>query len=181
MNDGDWIRVRRGSVDQICAAAKEYASLYEPVSPHKVSAVVSRSFDKSFVVRFLGATPPYAFNNLLLWLDRPPGMPEVGDAQGWMTAPGSGIRYGLIPDHDNPDGDTLVGSSVEGQSIEVYSPECAVCLRNRPLGKTLTEPRLDLAALSGSVEIELLFDADTDFGNPPFSITHPPDNDWNSP
>jgi hypothetical protein len=120
---------------------------------------------------------PYAFANLIAWLNEPPAIEHVSDAVGWYSSRSSGVRYFLRPDDINTAGDTLVGVPPSGSAVSVYLPELNVCELTSQVAyvsDTDLVPR-DVAAV---LVFDVVLDVDESFGNPNFELTHEIDTRW---
>lgn len=163
----DWILVRGGTPEAIRRAVTRYAGLFAHKVPSVHRVVVYRLDGDRHPVRFDPPLPPYAFTNLINWLDDPHMSKGAGGAVGWFTSPGTGVRYFLAPKRPNTGGDTLVGVSDAGEEVEVFLPDCGL----RPARNNITpmtEPAVLFPELSPVAEFEVEVDSHRSFGNPDF-------------
>jgi hypothetical protein len=163
----DWILVVGGSEDEIEEAARSYFSLSEPEIPVTTTVSLAPLPGGRWSLRFEPRLPPYAFTNLVNWLDDGEVLSSDG-AIGWLTA-SSGVRYVLQTDLDNPDRDTALALSSRGESFEVYLPETTLRRRSARV-RSVREP---LVPETGhpSRRFQVVVEADPSFGNPGFAVT----------
>jgi hypothetical protein len=164
-----WILLEGSSAAAIEAAVTKHAGLTRPEIPSTHRVLVYPLEGKSYGVFFEPPIPPYAFTNLIGWLDDPRMTPGVVRAVGWLIAPGDGTRYFLTPQRANAGGDTLVGVSEEGVEVSVFLPDCRVRRSSRRLAPG-PEPRLPLQGVEPAAVFEITVDADRSFGNPDFAV-----------
>lgn len=162
----DWIFVRGGTPEGIQKAVVAHTG----IAARKVSSVhrvtVHRFVGDGHAVRFDPPLPPYAFANLIGWLDDPRRNAGAAGAVGWFTSPGTGVRYYLAPKRAGRGGDTLVGASEAGEGVEVFLPTCRL-RRSRNDAPPPPEPE-PTAGSDPVAEFEIEVDADRSFGNPDF-------------
>jgi len=173
----DWILVKHGTPELIRAAVLSHADVTVPEKPQAFTARVTPLSSGGHAVEFNDKAPPYAFANLISWLNDPPDIEDVSDAIGWYTSPSTEIRYFLRPDDDNPSGDTLVGASKDSESISVYLPELAVCRRSSQVGY-VSDTDLVQQNAAPVLSFDVVLDVDESFGNPKFELTHEIDARW---
>jgi hypothetical protein len=162
----DWILLRGGTPEAIRKAVTRHAGLFAHKVPSKHRVLVYRLDGDEHAVRFDPSLPPYAFANLINWLDDP-RMSKGAGAVGWFASPGTGVRYSLAPKRAGKGGDTLVGVSDAGDQIEVFLPSGRL-RRTRHDAAPAVEPEVSFAELSPVAEFEIEVDADRSFGNPDF-------------
>src|SRR4051794_39057101 len=109
-----WILVEGSSPEDIRRAVTEHSGVARPVQPSTHQVSVFQVEAGRYAVTFAPPVPPYAFANLIGWLDDPRMTPGSRRAVGWLTAPGSGARYFLAPRRPNAGGDTLAGVGADG-------------------------------------------------------------------
>jgi hypothetical protein len=99
-----WILIEGSSAAAIQKAITKYSGLAKPVLPtvHRVSVFPLDGTRHG--VFFEPPVPPYAFTNLIGWLDDPRMTAGAASAVGWLTAPGNGTRYFLAPQRANAGG-----------------------------------------------------------------------------
>jgi hypothetical protein len=163
-----WILVEGSSPDAIRKAVVEHSELTGKVQPSGHQVTILPLGAGRWGITFDPPAPPYAFTNLIGWLDDPEMTQGARRAFGWLVAPSSGIRYFLAPQSPNQGGDTLVGVGADGSRVSVYLPECAVS-RCADRLTAITEPALP-ASGAPVVSFEVTLDADTAFGNPQFAV-----------
>lgn len=174
----DWINVRLGSPSEVQRAVESYSELSEHLECREVMAEITKIQDGTVGVTFSEHIPPYAFLNLMGWLNGPPDVEGVTSATGWYSSPSSGIRYAFWPDESNPQGDTLIGVSSEGERVSVYQPDLSFCRRSQPVDQP-SEPTLE--STKDSIRMKFLVPVEVmeNFGNPALEFTHVPDTPWN--
>lgn len=163
----DWILVRGGTPKAIQKAVVEHAGVcrHEVPSTHRAAVYAIDGGDHA--VRFDPPLPPYAFVNLIGWLDDPKMNKKATGAVGWFASPKTGVRYCLAQKPGGTGGDTLVGVSEAGESVEVYLPSCKL-RRSRSEVAPVPEPAVSFTELTPAAEFEIEVDADRSFGNPDF-------------
>jgi hypothetical protein len=164
-----WILVRGSTAPAIQKAVIEHSGLARHVLPtaHRVS--VFQIDGDRYGVLFDPPIPPYAFTNLIGWLDDAKMTSGAVGAVGWLTAPGTRIRYFLAPEKANSGGDTLVGVGTDGTCVSVFLPDCGVS-RTTKRTATVPEPDLPLQRMQPVAEFEITVDSDKSFGNPEFAV-----------
>lgn len=164
-----WILVEGSDAETIQRASIEHAGLtvHELPQTHQVK-VYGMSADR-FAVMFDPPAPPYAFANLIGWLDDPQMCPGTRRAVGWLVAPGDGMRYFLTPHRANAGGDTLLGIAANGGSVSVFLPDCSV-RRTTEEVEVIQEPVLPGENADPVLTFEVTLDGDTSFGNPQFVV-----------
>jgi hypothetical protein len=163
--NGDWILVQGSDPKTLRGAIVEHSELAGHEEPITLRVSVFRVDAEWYGVRFDPKAPPYAFTNLIGWLDDPRMTPGAVRAAGWYTSPGSGVRYALAPSRPNAGGDSLVGRADDGALVGVYLPECRL-YRLRVGPELPAEPPLGQA--DPLVQFDIEADADLSFGNPLF-------------
>jgi hypothetical protein len=163
-----WILVEGSSAGAIQKAVTEHAGLTKHVVPSTHRVLVYRLDGKGYGVLFEPPIPPYAFTNLIGWLDDPRMTPGAVRAVGWLIAPGDGTRYFLTSQRANAGGDTLVGVSDEGIGVSVFLPDCRVSHGSGRISPT-PEPTLPLQGVPPVALFEITVDSDRSFGNPEFA------------
>ncbi|MCY2928217.1 MAG: hypothetical protein NTV86_01740 [Planctomycetota bacterium] len=174
----DWILVQQGKPELVEKAIQNYASncRNEKLKGFRISVVKHPS---GFVaVTFPDGLPPYDIVNLIGWLNQPSEVKGIRGAVGWLTSPESGLRYGLKSDSGNRLGDTLIGRSSDGNSVQVYLPEAAICPISRRVDSPL-EPDTSAIQTVPGLTFTVTLDVDPSFGNPGFKVTHSRDTNWN--
>jgi len=177
LSQEDWIRVQSGLPESVQSAITSYGEVLAGEDSQDFPVVLSRHRDGYLVLTFPEKLPAYPFVNLIGWLGAPPGIEGVSGTTGWFTSPATGIRYVLEPDNSNPLGDTLVGYSSTGESVEVYQPDIGLCL-SAPKSRLEPEPRLGQLEEISRTKIRVPLEVRKSFGNPQFVITHPPNTQW---
>jgi hypothetical protein len=168
-NNPSWILVAGSTAGAIQKAVIAHSDLTEPVLPstHRVS-VFALDADRYGVI-FEPPVPPYAFTNLIGWLDDPRMTRGAARAVGWLRAPGDGTRYQLVPERVNAGGDTLVGVSIDGEGVSVFLPDCSVQRHSGQIA-TIPEPALPPKGVKPVAVFEITVDSDSSFGNPEFVV-----------
>jgi hypothetical protein len=162
-----WILVEGGDPEAIRRAVTEHSKIARPEEPqtHRVTVV---ELDRGrHGVAFDPPAPPYAFANLIGWLDDPRANAGARRAVGWLIAPVDGVRYFLTPERENAGGDTLLGVAEGGGAVSVFLPDCSVSPAAERV-EVLPEP--PLPATEPVVAFEVTLDGDTSFGNPQFAV-----------
>ncbi len=164
-----WILVEGSNAATIKQAVVEHAGIaaHEQPQPHRV-AVFELDAGR-FAVTFDPPAPPYAFANLIGWLDDPRMCRGTRRAVGWLVAPGDGTRYFLAPQRANAGGDTLVGVTDDGGRVSVFLPDCSVS-RSAARVEVVAEPELPGGDAEPVITFEVTLDGDTSFGNPQFVV-----------
>lgn len=152
--------------EAIQEAIIEHSGLIAPVEPSLHRVAILRIDPTRHALIFEPAIPPYAFTNLIGWLDDPQMTSGSSGASGWLVSPGSGIRYYLKPERSNAGGDTLVGVGENGDRVSVYLPDCSLKQREDEVANV---PEPELAGLRRVVAFDVTVDGDTSFGNPQFA------------
>ncbi len=173
-----WIRVTSGSPEQIKRAIIEHTERTKSVKPQVFRIVILKQPSGFSAVTFPDGITPWDFVNLVGWLNHPPNNTGVSGATGWIASPGTGLRYSLAPESGTRFGDTLIGVSSDGNSVQVYLPDATMCVLSRRV-QAIPEPTLSETAAQKAEMFTVTLDVDPSFGNPDFKITHPKDNDWN--
>jgi hypothetical protein len=174
----DWILIQEGTPELVRQAIQSYAGISRKVKPKDFRITVAKHPSGFLSVTFPDGLPPYDIVNLIGWLNQPPEVKRVRGAVGWLTSPESGLRYFLKPDSGNSQGDTLIGKSSDGISVEVYLPEATVCPVSRRLD-SLPEPDTSAIQTISGLTFTVTLDVDPSFGNPGFKVTHSKDANWN--
>lgn len=169
MNPFDWIGLKNATADEIRRAVIEHTKITRPEVPETRKVTVYRHPPDLLVVAFPDGLPPYEFTNLVSWL--PYSIRSARESAGWFTSPGDRIRYGLVVGG----GDTLVGCSADGKAVEVYLPDTSLCEISR---KVDVPAESELGDLEELASFTITVDANPDFGNPEFRITHPKNTQW---
>jgi hypothetical protein len=173
-----WICVHNGTPELLQQAIEDYASNLKKLKPKEFRVRVARHPAGFLAVMFPDGVPPYDLVNLIGWLNQPPGMEAVSGAVGWITSPASSKRYSLQPDSGNEFGDTLIGMASDGETVQVYQPDAAMCEVSRRV-ILLPEPDTSMLSAGSGITFSVALDADASFGNPDFKTTHPKDTNWN--
>lgn len=169
----DWICVRHGDVGTIVKLIGEHATLYGDRGPLRIEVRVAELPGTGFWgVTFSPKLYPYAFCNLITWLDAPPGGEDVRDAIGWYTSPATGRRHVLFPEHSNEMGDTQIGCDAEGNRVRLYLP----MLEMSPASRAVVPPKEPNLPTGGQV-VEQAFLPDEGM-NPGFEVTQVLDHEW---
>jgi hypothetical protein len=163
----DWILVVGAGEDEIEEAVRSHFSLSEPETPVTTTVSLAPLPGGRWALRFEPRLPPYAFTNLVNWLDDGEVLSSDG-AVGWLTAT-SGVRYLIQTDLDNPDGDTALALSDRGEPFDVYLPETTL----RPRSARVRSVREPLVPERGEPKrrFEVVVEADPSFGNPDFVVS----------
>jgi hypothetical protein len=164
-----WILVEGSDATTIQCAVVKHSGIaaHEQPQAHRVS-IFELGADR-FAVTFDPPAPPYAFANLIGWLDDPHMCRGARRAVGWLVAPGDGTRYFLTPQQANAGGDTLVGVTPSGARVSVFLPDCSI-RRSAAKVETVAEPELPAAGAEPVVTFEATLDGDASFGNPQFMV-----------
>ncbi len=164
-----WILVHGSGLEIIQQSVCEYTSLfgYDRPVPHKVS--IFQLDDNRWALTFDPQVSPYTFTNLICWLNDPNMTQGVDHAVGWLTAPGSKVRYFLIHEASNPAGDTLVGIGDDGTQISVNLPDCSVSPTDDQI-TPLPEPGWLTQHIQPVRVFEISSEDDIEFGNPEFAV-----------
>ena len=162
-----WILIEGSSPAAIQKAVVKHAGLARHIVPTSHRVLVFALDGERHGICFDPPIPPYEFTNLIGWLDDPRMTAGVVRAVGWLTSPGTGIRYYLASKRTNKGGDTLVGVSAEGDPVQVFLPDCAL-RPTRERVAPLPEPALSLTEMQLIVEFEITVDSNRSFGNPDF-------------
>jgi hypothetical protein len=136
-----WILVEGSNAATIKRAVVEYAGIAKHVQPQAHRVLVLALGGGQFAVTFDPPAPPYAFANLVGWLDDSRMCRGSRRAVGWLVAPGDGRRYFLAPQRTNAGGDTLDGVADDGRGVLVYLPDCSVS-RSPATVEVVAEPEL---------------------------------------
>lgn len=168
-DNSSWILVDGSNPISIQHAITEHSQIAIPVAPCRHRASIIQIDVNRYGVIFDPSVPPYEFVNLIAWLNDPKFTSGVIRASGWLIAPASGIRYSLVPERANPDGDTLVGVGSDGSSVSVYLPDCSVS-QSAARVTSIPEPDLSGRSFPPIASFETTVDGDTSFGNPLFRI-----------
>jgi hypothetical protein len=169
-SDGpSWILVEGSDAETIRRAVIKHAGITAHEQPQVHRATILELSEGRFAVTFDPPAPPYAFANLIGWLDDPRMCRGARRAVGWLVAPGDGARYFLAPQRGNGGGDTLVGVAGDGRGVSVFLPNCSA---RRSVVKVdgAEEPQLPAADAEPVVRFEVTFDGDVSFGNPTFVV-----------
>jgi hypothetical protein len=161
----DWILVYGSDPEAIRKAITKHSGLARHVQPstHRVS--IFRVDAGRFGIRFDPKLPPYAFTNLIGWLDDPRMTSGSSRAVGWFRSPGTSVRYYLAPRAGKTGGDTLLGLGDDGSAVAVYLPDCGLS-RSSVSVEPLPEPRRE--PVTPLLEFQIEADDDQSFGNPNF-------------
>jgi hypothetical protein len=164
-----WILVEGSDAATIQRAIAEHANIAAHVQPQPHQVAVFALGAGRFAVSFTPPAPPYAFTNLIGWLDDPRMCRGSRRAVGWLVAPSGGTRYFLAPQRANAGGDTLVGVSDSGRQVSVFLPDCSVT-RSTARVDVVTEPEFPSEDAELVLTFEVTLDGDTSFGNPQFAV-----------
>jgi hypothetical protein len=164
-----WILVEGSNPETIQKAVIAHAKICRPERPGLHRVKVFKQDGNRFGVMFDPPAPPYAFANLIGWLDDPKMNRGARRAIGWLVAPGDGTRFFLAQKPGGTGGDTLVGVASDGRSVSVFLPDCSVTLSKAKV-VAIPEPELPAADAGPVVEFEVVLDSNTAFGNPQFVI-----------
>jgi hypothetical protein len=164
-----WILVEGSNPETIQKAVIAHSKICRHVRPSLHHVKIFKLDANQFGVMFDPPAPPYAFANLIGWLDDPSVNRGARRAVGWFVAPGDGTRFFLAQKPGGTGGDTLVGVTSDGRSVSVFLPDCSVTLSK---AKVVATPELELPAADAGqiVEFEITLDSNTSFGNPKFVI-----------
>jgi hypothetical protein len=163
-----WILVEGSDAGTIQGAVVKHSEIcaHERPQTHRVS--IFELAGGRFGVTFAPPAPPYAFANLIGWLDGPQMCAGSRRAVGWLVAPGDGTRYFLTPERANAGGDTLLGIADGGERVSVFLPDCSV---SRTTDRVGAEPEPELPTRAAQVaDFEVTLDGDPSFGNPQFEV-----------
>lgn len=171
-----WILVD-GSVEDVAAAVRDYAWLFEPRHhPVRFRVELHPQDDGKVAVLLPDGLPTYHLPNFTTWLSAPPEQEQVEGAVGWMTAPDGKRRYYLEPELANPAGDTVIASDAGGRQVRVWLPTGAVSALSST-GQYRPQPEILRSATP--VVLELVYDkidiACGFGGNPRFVPNRPAD------
>ena len=164
-----WVLVEGSSPEAIQEAVIKHAAITRPVQPSRYSVSIIQIDATRYGVTFSPAIPPYAFTNLIGWLDDPRMTRGARRAVGWLVAPGSGRRYFLAPQRANAGGGTLVGVGDDGERVSVYLPDGGV-KRTAERLPAVPEPEWPAQGTGAVAAFEVTVDSDGSFGNPQFAI-----------
>jgi hypothetical protein len=164
-----WLLVEGSDAATIQRAIIEHSGIAKHEQPQNHRVRVFELGAGRFAVTFDPPAPPYAFANLIGWLDDPRMCRGSRRAVGWLVAPGDGTRYFLAPERTNAGGDTLVGVAAGGGRVSVFLPDCSVS-RSAARVEEVTEPELPDAKARPVISFEVTLDGDTSFGNPQFVV-----------
>lgn len=164
-----WILVLGSRPEVIQQAVIEHSRIAKHEQPQHHRVLISALDAGRFAVTFDPPAPPYAFANLIGWLDDPRMCHGTRQAVGWLVAPGDGIRYFLSPQRANAGGDTLIGLADDGARVSVFLPDCSVT-RSTARIEAMSEPELSGADTGPVLAFDVTLDADTSFGNPKFVV-----------
>lgn len=159
------IVVQHGSAGEIEAALLDYDGLVTPLVPGSFAVEIHSQADGTTAVIAPAGLPSYDFANMTIWIDAPPNQPETGGAVAWISSPGDGEQYYLMPEHENEWGDTLVGTSRNGRQVRVAVPDTAMALAQHGVG--FRHPP-SIARSKSPTVVVLTLDRDLEFGNPRF-------------
>ena len=164
-----WILVEGSDPDAIQHAVTEHSGLTRPEQPARHRVTIVKLDPGRFGVTFEPPAPPYAFTNLVGWLDDPQMNRGARRAVGWLVAPADGVRYFLGPDRGNASGDTLLGVGADGRRVSVFLPDCSV---TTGAARAVADPEPELLAAGAApvATFEVTLDADPAFGNPRFDV-----------
>ncbi len=173
------IFVRNGSLAAVKKAIIEHSALIEEEAKVTVEVGLQKYQSGWVAISLPQGMVVYELINLIGWLNAPPGIDGVSDSIGVISPPNSKICYTLQLDRLNEWGDTLVGFSNSGKSVSVYLPDAGLCETTREPGLILI-PNFESDAVVEKCSFTVEVNANSDFGNPEFIITHPTDTNWNS-
>jgi hypothetical protein len=160
-----WLLVEGGSPEEVQRAVVKHSTITRPEVPTRHRCRVFRLDAARLAVTFDPPAPPYAFTNLIGWLDDPRMNHGAKRAVGWLVSPGDGTRYYLAPKRANRGGDTLVGATANGRPVSVFLPSCSLRVGQ---GKVETETEPELPGGEPAAEFDVTFDSNPDFGNRTF-------------
>src|SRR5262245_37777431 len=158
-----WILVEGSDAASIQRAVVEHSGIAKHVRPQTHRATIFGLGVDRFAVTFDPPAPPYAFANLIGWLDDPRMCHGSRRAVGWLVAPGDGVRYFLAPERANAGWDTLLGVAVGGERVSVFLPDCSVSHGPAQV-EEVAEPELPAADAEPVIAFEVTLDGDTSFG-----------------
>ena len=161
-----WILVEGGSPDEVQKAVIGHSELTSPEVPTEHRCRVFRLDAARLAVTFDPPAPPYAFTNLINWLDDPRMNKGAKRAVGWLVSPGDGTRYYLAPKGANRGGDTLVGATDDARPVSVFLPSCRLSVGK---GKVETEAEPELPGDGPVAQFDVTFDSNPNFGNLAFA------------
>ncbi len=164
-----WILVEGSDAATIQRAVVKHSGIAAHEQPQTHRVTVFGLGAGRFAVTFDPPAPPYAFANLIGWLDDPHMCRGARRAVGWLVAPGDGTRYFLAPQQANTGGDTLVGAAASGERVSVFLPDCSIRRRVARV-EAVAEPELPAADAEPLVTFEVTLDGDASFGNPQFMV-----------
>lgn len=159
----NWILVQGSTPDAIKRATLEYLGLSAKKAPTHHRATVFRS-DDGFGLTFAPTIHPYSFVNLIGWLDDSRRLGPTCRALGWITSPGSGIRYCFSPQGPDKHGCTLAGISSDGVPVEVNRPDGSLTQTGREVASPIEEPSIP-SNIENVDEFIVTVDSDKLFGN----------------
>ena len=168
-NNPSWILIDGSNAATIKRSVVEHAGIAAHVQPQSHRVAVFELVADRFALTFDPPAPPYAFTNLMGWLDDPRMCRGVRRAVGWLVAPCDGTRYFLMPQRVNAGGETLVGVADDGGRVSVFLPDCSV-RRAAARVEVAEEPELRGVNAEPVITFEVTLDGDTSFGNPQFVV-----------
>jgi hypothetical protein len=168
-NGPSWILVEGSDAATILRAIVERSQVTAHERPQNHRVTILGLGASRFAVMFDPPAPPYAFANLIGWLDDPQMCRGARRAVGWLVAPGDGTRYFLAPQRVNAGGDTLLGVARNGARVSVFLPDCSV-RRSAARVEAVAEPELPGPDAEPVATFEVTLDGDTSFGNPRFVV-----------
>lgn len=168
-NNPSWILVEGSDPATIQRAVVAHSEIFKHEQPQNHRVKVFRLGRDQFAVTFDPPAPPYAFANLIGWLDDPRMCRDSRRAVGWLVAPGDRMRYFLAPERANAGGDTLVGVAAGGMRVSVFLPDCSVSRRTVRV-EEVAEPELPVLDVEPVIAFGVTLDGDTSFGNPHFVV-----------
>lgn len=169
VDNPSWILVDGSSPEVIQDAVIEHSNIAKAELPVQHSTMIFRIDSRRFGVSFDPPAPPYAFANLIGWLDDPEMCRGTRGAIGWLVAPGDRTRFFLAPQRGNAGGDTLIGVAIDGRRVSVFLPDCSVSSSTARV-EVVSEPVFPGADTKPVVTFEVTLDGNTSFGNPKFVV-----------
>lgn len=175
-----WICVYEGTSELVQQGIKDYLDNLGPanLNPKDFHVNIAKHPAGFLAVTFPDGIPPYDLINLIGWFNQPPETQGVSGAVGWITSPASDIRYTLQVEPDNEWGDTLIGTSSDKKTVQVYQPDATMCEVSRSVAP-LPEPDISSIPDGSGITFLVTLETNPSFGNPEFKITHPKDTNWN--
>lgn len=165
-----WILVRHGSVEDVRGAIVEYDGLTREIRPAVFRMELHPQRAGGVAILLPDGLPAYDLANLAGWLDAPPGREDdVHGAIAWLVSPTSGVKFSLVPEAANEEGDTMLGASGDGASIRIWQPEGRASLIPQ---RVVYQPEPDIDIARDPMSMEVTLDTNPAFGNPGFVIEH---------